>query len=62
MDNVVYLKEVLIRKELTKAEQTLSTARRLVSEGVYVPIATLDRLQQIIDGLEIELENYILSK
>jgi hypothetical protein len=61
MSNIIYLKEVKIKKDLAKAEKALCEARTLVAQGVNVPEGLFKRLHAIINILEDELQNYILS-
>ena len=45
MDNVVYLDEFLLRKDLAEVRETLKIARYLVSIGVEVSESVLEDLQ-----------------
>ena len=61
MNNVVYLDEFLLRKDLTEVRETLERARYLVSIGVDVPEAVLEDLQLWELELEDKLEKLILD-
>lgn len=55
MDNVVYLDEIRIKRDLAKAESAMRAARALIAEGIDVPRDVLGRLQQAINRLEEKL-------
>jgi len=61
MGNIIYLREVRIKKDLIAAERALGEARELVIRGVDVPGDLLIRLENVIKVLEEELENYITN-
>ena len=61
MNNVVYLDEFLLRKDLTEVRETLERARYLVSIGVDVPETVLEDLQLWELELEDRLEKLILD-
>ncbi|HCI72240.1 MAG TPA: hypothetical protein DHV30_17230 [Balneola sp.] len=61
MDNVVYLDEFLLRRDLAEVRETLQRARYLVSIGIEVPESTLEDLQIWELELEDKLEKLILD-
>ena len=61
MDNVVYLDEFLLRKDLAEVRETLKRARYLVSIGVEVSESVLEDLQIWELELEDKLEKLILD-
>ena len=61
MDNIVYLDEFKLRKDLAEVRQTLERARYLVSIGVDVPETVLEDLQLWELELEDKLEKLILD-
>tara|TARA_Y100000592_G_scaffold84259_1_gene134947 strand:+ start:113 stop:301 length:189 start_codon:yes stop_codon:yes gene_type:complete len=61
MDNVVYLDEFLLRRDLAEVRETLKRARYLVSIGVEVPESLLEDLQIWELELEDKLEKLILD-
>tara|TARA_R100001510_G_C7652756_1_gene210686 strand:- start:1032 stop:1220 length:189 start_codon:yes stop_codon:yes gene_type:complete len=61
MDNVVYLDEFLLRKDLSEVRETLQRARYLVSIGVEVSESVLEDLQIWELELEDKLEKLILD-
>ena len=52
MNNIIYLDEFKLRKDLTEVRETLQRARYLITIGVEVPEAVLEDLQ--IWELELE--------
>ncbi len=61
MNNVVYLDEFKLRKDLAEVRKTLQRARYLVSIGVEVPEEVLEDLQLWELELEDRLEKLILD-
>ena len=61
MDNIVYLDEFKLRKDLTEVRETLQRARYLVTIGVEVPDDVLEDLQLWELELEDRLEKLILD-
>jgi len=55
MDNVIFLDEIWIRKDIEEAEFALAQAKMLVSVGVEVPEDVIPRLENILLKLEQEL-------
>lgn len=55
MNNVIFLDEVRIRKDIEEAELALSQAKMLMSVGVEVPKDVISRLEDILIRLEQEL-------
>ena len=61
MDNIVYIDEFLLRRDLSEVRETLERARYLVSIGVDVPNSVLEDLQLWELELEDRLEKLILD-
>ena len=61
MNNVVYLDEFRLRKDLAEVRETLQRARYLVTIGVEVPEAVLEDLQLWELELEDRLKQLILD-
>ena len=61
MDNIVYLDEFKLRKDLVEVRETLQRARYLVSIGVDVPESVLEDLQLWELELEDRLKQLILD-
>ena len=61
MNNIVYLDEFLLKKDLTEVRETLERARYLISIGVDVPETVLEDLQLWELELEDKLEKLILD-
>ena len=55
MNNVIFLDEVRIRKDIEEAELALSQAKMLMSVGVEVHKDVISRLEDILIRLEQEL-------
>ena len=55
MDNVIFLDEIRIRKDIEEAEFALAQAKMLISVGVEVPEDVIPRLENILIMLEQEL-------
>ena len=55
MDNVIFLDEIWIRKDIEEAEFALAQAKMLVSVGVEVAEVVIPRLENILLKLEQEL-------
>jgi len=61
MNNIVYLDEFKLRKDLTEVRETLQRARYLISIGVEVPEEVLEDLEIWELELEDKLEKLILD-
>ena len=61
MDNIVYIDEFKLRKDLTEVRETLQRARYLVTIGVEVPENVLEDLQLWELELEDRLKQLILD-
>jgi hypothetical protein len=61
MNNVIYIDEFRLRKDLAEVRETLGRARYLVSIGVDVPKEVLEDLQLWELELEDRLEKLILD-
>jgi len=61
MNNIVYLDEFKLRKDLAEVRETLKRARYLVSIGVDVSESVLEDLQIWELELEDKLEKLILD-
>tara|TARA_R100000388_G_scaffold38066_1_gene29496 strand:- start:2321 stop:2506 length:186 start_codon:yes stop_codon:yes gene_type:complete len=61
MDNIVYLDEFKLRKDLIEVRETLQRARYLISIGVEVPESVLEDLQLWELELEDRLKQLILD-
>lgn len=61
MNNVVYIDEFRLRKDLAEVRETLARARYLVTIGVDVPKEVLEDLQLWELELEDKLEKLILD-
>ena len=61
MNNVVYLDEFKLKKDLVEVRETLERARYLVSIGVDVPDSVLEDLQLWELELEDRLKQLILD-
>ena len=61
MNNVVYIDEFRLRKDLAEVRETLARARYLVTIGVDVPKEVLEDLQLWELELEDRLEKLILD-
>lgn len=61
MNNIVYLDEFLLRRDLAEVRETLKRARYLVSIGVEVSESVLEDLQIWELELEDKLEKLILD-
>ena len=61
MDNIVYIDEFLLRRDLSEVRETLERARYLVSIGVDVPKSVLEDLELWELELEDRLEKLILD-
>ena len=61
MDNIVYLDEFKLKKDLAEVRETLERARYLVTIGVEVPEAVLEDLQHWELELEDRLKQLILD-
>jgi hypothetical protein len=61
MDNIVYIDEFLLRRDLSEVRETLERARYLVSIGVDVPRSVLEDLELWELELEDRLEKLILD-
>tara|TARA_R100001510_G_C7638278_1_gene196124 strand:- start:501 stop:686 length:186 start_codon:yes stop_codon:yes gene_type:complete len=61
MNNVVYLDEFKLKKDLVEVRETLERARYLVSIGVDVPESVLEDLQLWELELEDRLKQLILD-
>ena len=61
MDNIVYLDEFKLKKDLAEVRETLERARYLVTIGVEVPEAVLEDLQLWELELEDKLKQLILD-
>ena len=61
MNNIVYIDEFKLRKDLSEVRETLERARYLVTIGVDVPESVLEDLQLWEMELEDRLEKLILD-
>ena len=61
MNNVIFLDEFKLRKDLAEVRETLERARYLVTIGVEVPENVLEDLQLWELELEDKLEKLILD-
>ena len=61
MDNIVYLDEFKLKKDLAEVRETLQRARYLVTIGVEVPENLLEDLEVWELELEDKLEKLILD-
>tara|TARA_B100001287_G_C22623804_1_gene501471 strand:+ start:1083 stop:1268 length:186 start_codon:yes stop_codon:yes gene_type:complete len=61
MNNIIYLDEFKLRKDLTEVRETLQRARYLITIGVEVPEAVLEDLQIWELELEDKLKKLILD-
>ena len=61
MNNIIYLQEKKIKKDLRTAEEALQEARSMILRGIDVPTHLIGDLENIISVLEKKLENYILE-
>ena len=61
MDNIVYLDEFKLKRDLTEVRETLERARYLISIGVEVPGDILESLQIWELELEDKLKKLILD-
>ena len=61
MNNIIYLDEFKLRKDLTEVRETLKRARYLVSIGVEVSESVLEDLQIWELELEDRIEKLILD-
>ena len=61
MNNIIYLQEKKIKKDLRTAEEALQEARSMFLRGIDVPTHLIGDLENIISVLEKKLENYILE-
>jgi len=61
MNNIIYLDEFKLRKDLTEVRETLKRARYLVSIGVEVSESVLEDLQIWELELEDRLKQLILD-
>ena len=61
MNNIVYLDEFKLRKDLAEVRETLQRARYLVTIGVEVPQNVLEDLEIWELELEDKLEKLILD-
>ena len=61
MNNIVYLDEFKLRKDLAEVRETLQRARYLVTIGVEVPQDVLEDLEIWELELEDKLEKLILD-
>ena len=61
MNNVVYIDEFRLKKDLAEVRETLARARYLVTIGVDVPKEVLEDLQLWELELEDKLEKLILD-
>tara|TARA_R100001440_G_scaffold26855_1_gene44185 strand:+ start:2041 stop:2226 length:186 start_codon:yes stop_codon:yes gene_type:complete len=61
MNNVIYIDEFRLRKDLAEVRETLQRARYLVTIGVEVPDSLLEDLQIWELELEDKLEKLILD-
>ena len=61
MDNIVYLDEFLLKRDLAEVRKNLERARYLVSIGVDVPQTVLEDLQLWELELEDRLKQLILD-
>ena len=61
MDNVIFLDEFKLKKDLEEVRETLERARYLVTIGVEVPEAVLEDLQLWELELEDRLKQLILD-
>ena len=61
MDNIVYIDEFRLRKDLAEVRETLARARYLVTIGVEVPESVLEDLYLWELELEDRLEKLILD-
>lgn len=59
INDIIFLEEYRIKKELKKVQKAMNTARKLISEGVKVPNDVMGRLQYLIGHLEQKLENFV---
>ena len=61
MDNIVYLDEFLLKRDLAEIRKNLERARYLVSIGVDVPLTVLEDLELWELELEDKLQKLILD-
>jgi len=61
MNNIVYLDEFKLKKDLVEVKETLARARYLVTIGVEVPEAVLEDLRLWELELEDRLKQLILD-
>jgi|TARA_B100000282_G_scaffold296117_1_gene277107 hypothetical protein len=61
MNNIIYLDEFKLRKDLAEVRETLRRARYLVTIGVEVPETVLEDLQLWELELEDKLKQLILD-
>ena len=61
MDNIIYLDEFKLKKDLAEVRETLQRARYLVTIGVEVPESLLEDLQVWELELEDKLKQLILD-
>ena len=61
MDNVIFLDEFKLKKDLAEVRETLERARYLVTIGVEVPEEVLEDLQLWELELEDKLKQLILN-
>tara|TARA_Y100000114_G_scaffold106298_1_gene99576 strand:- start:2571 stop:2756 length:186 start_codon:yes stop_codon:yes gene_type:complete len=61
MDNIVYLDEFKLKKDLAEVRETLERARYLITIGVEVPETVLEDLQLWELELEDKLKQLILD-
>tara|TARA_R110000824_G_scaffold3106_4_gene14258 strand:- start:445 stop:672 length:228 start_codon:yes stop_codon:yes gene_type:complete len=59
MDNIVYLEEIRIKKDLGRAREALCHARKLISKGEQVPKEIFEKLEKTIVVLENKLTTYV---
>ena len=62
MNNIIYLEEIRIKKDLIRARSALCEARALIVKGEFVPKNIFEQLEKTINVLENKLENYILGE
>jgi len=62
VNNLIFLDEQRIRKQLKIAQEYLIVLRTLICEGEEVPKKTLDTAEKTINDLEGQLKNLIIGQ
>ena len=62
MNNLIFLDEQRIKKQLKVAQENLVDLRTLICEGYKVPTSIIEAAEKVIYELESQLENLFIGQ